>query len=232
MARAAHVSGLLDKDFDDSWIVPARPRRPRVTSARRGVAAVAAVDSVGAPGPGIDIAPEPVVAPQPIVAPSRSSRATRSSRPTRSRVARTSSRARPPASPGAARSRSADRSRDPCLAGHPGPCASAPARGPTGSRCGRSCSGSCWCSSRRRVRTPPCSTHSPARCTSPQPAATCRLSAPLAGLLARPLAGVLNTAWGRSVAPGASGHYRARNPESDPDFPLVETETARYTYQP
>jgi len=47
MARAARVSGLLDKDFDDSWIVPARPRRAR----------------------GNDIAPEPVVAPEPIVAP-------------------------------------------------------------------------------------------------------------------------------------------------------------------
>jgi hypothetical protein len=38
MPRAARVSGLLDKDFDDSWIVPARPRRPRVEPARPVIA--------------------------------------------------------------------------------------------------------------------------------------------------------------------------------------------------
>jgi hypothetical protein len=69
MARAARVSGLLDKDFDDSWIVPARPRRPRAAPTRRRVAAVAPVDSVEARGAGIDISPEPVFAPEPIVAP-------------------------------------------------------------------------------------------------------------------------------------------------------------------
>jgi hypothetical protein len=49
MPQAARVSGLLDKDFDDSWIVPARPRRRGQPSARaRGglvPASVAPLDS-------------------------------------------------------------------------------------------------------------------------------------------------------------------------------------------
>jgi hypothetical protein len=64
----------LDKDFDDSWIVPARPRRPRAAPARGEVAAVAPPDPVAAPGHDIDVAPEPVVAPRPVVAPPPESR--------------------------------------------------------------------------------------------------------------------------------------------------------------
>jgi hypothetical protein len=65
MPRAARVSGLLDKDFDDSWIVPARPRRPRAESARGPAATVVALDSVAAPERVNGAASRPVLVPDP-----------------------------------------------------------------------------------------------------------------------------------------------------------------------
>jgi hypothetical protein len=69
MPRTARVSGLLDKDFDDSWIVPARSRRPRSASAsasaRGASATVVALDPVVAPEPEIGTAPRPVLVPEP-----------------------------------------------------------------------------------------------------------------------------------------------------------------------
>jgi hypothetical protein len=61
----------LDKDFDDSWIVPARPRRPRAESGRDPAARVVALDSVAAPEPEIDAAPQQLngAAPGPVLVP-------------------------------------------------------------------------------------------------------------------------------------------------------------------
>ncbi len=80
MPRAARVSGLLDKDFDDSWIVPARPRRSRGPAARSGGTSAPAatvdpefapesalaLDPVAAPEALSRVVPEPVLAPEPL----------------------------------------------------------------------------------------------------------------------------------------------------------------------
>jgi hypothetical protein len=64
MPRAARVSGLLDKDFDDSWVVPARPSRPRLAPTAVSEPSTA-FDSTAARAPVIVPAPEPIAAPAP-----------------------------------------------------------------------------------------------------------------------------------------------------------------------